>query len=95
MTALGAQVPKFVAPNGGMTQLEFEIAATSQHADTFTFDMSKYGGSVLRGILGFEPTSAGVVITQAPTTTVSGTTATVTIGGSNDSIARTFIVWIA
>src|SRR3990167_722989 len=72
-----------------------ELPATVDNADTFTLDMGKYGCSRLTAILGQEHSTDGqVVITQAPTTTVSAGTVTVTVGGSNANLVRSFVLWM-
>ena len=72
-----------------------ELPATADNADTFTLDMGKYGCSRLSAILGQEHSTDGqVVITQAPTTTVSSGTVTVTVGGSNGNLVRVFVLWM-
>ena len=98
MAALG----DVLALSGARTNLEHEyrvvvveLPATVDNADTFTLDMGKYGCSRLTAILGQEHSTDGqVVITQAPTTTVSAGTVTVTVGGSNANSTRSFVLWM-
>ena len=72
-----------------------ELPATVDNADTFTLDMGKYGCSRLTAIFGNEHSTDGsVVITQAPTTSVSSGTVTVTVGGSNANLVRSFVLWM-
>ena len=69
-------------------------AATADDGDTVAVDLSTYGCSTFVGILGqTHSTTGSVVITEAPTTSVSGTTLTITVGGSTDNKARAWIVF--
>ena len=72
-----------------------ELPATVDNADTFTLDMGVYGCTRLSAIFGNEHSTDGqVVITQAPTTTVSSGTVTVTVGGSNANLTRVYVMWM-
>ncbi len=95
MTALGAvSTDTEVVPNAGVKVIQVVTPATVDDGDTITVDLSKFGCTNIHGIMGFEETTAGeVVITQAPTTTVSSSTLTITIGGSADNLVRTFILY--
>lgn len=70
-----------------------ETAATVDDTDTVAVDVSLYGMSVVDYVKGFtHTTDNNVVIVEAPTTAVSGTTLTITVGGSTDNKKRVFIV---
>lgn len=67
--------------------------ATADDGDTIAVDLSLYGMSTFKSIIGWtHSTDYNVIITEAPTTTVSGTTVTITIGGSTDNKLRAFLV---
>ena len=67
-----------------------ELPDTVDDTDTFAIDLSLYGGSVFLGHLGWIQTTANsVIVAETNTTAVSGTTLTVTIGGSTDNKQRT------
>ena len=69
--------------------LYVQTAATADDTDTFTVDLSVFGGTTLLAVDGFIQTTAGsVIVAEADTTSVSGTTVTVTIGGSTDDKVR-------
>ena len=72
--------------NDGIRKIWVELPATTDTGDTTTVDLSDYGCTELKGILGFIETTAGeVVVQEQPTTTLSGTTLTITVGGSTVS----------
>jgi len=96
MTALGeVGTTTEVAPNLGVKVLQLVTAATVDTADTITVDLSKYGCTNIHGILGFAENTAGsIVATEAPTTAVSSSTLTITVGGStNSDTVRTYIIY--
>jgi len=95
MTALGeVGTIKEITPNLGVKVIQIVTAATVVSADTFTVDLSAYGCTNIHGILGFVETTAGsVVATEAPTTAVSSSTLTVTVGGSAVTAVRTYIIY--
>ena len=95
MAALGdVATTTEIAPNAGVKVLKAKVDATADDGDTFTVDLSAYGCTNIDGIIGFtESTTGSIVITEAPTTAVSSSTLTVTIGGSTDNKARTFIIY--
>lgn len=85
---------KRVSPGSEVVEIVIYTANTVDDTDTIAIDLANYGGSTFLAILGNEHTTDGsVVVTAAPTTAVSGTTLTITVGGSNDNNPRTFIVW--
>lgn len=83
-----------ISPNLGMKMLAVTAPATTDDGDTIAVDLSSYGCSTFLAILGqTHSTTGSIVITEAPTTAVSGTTLTITVGGSTDNKARAFIVF--
>lgn len=95
MTAFaGVESAVEILPALGTKIIKYKLDATADDGDTFTVDLSTYGCKNIDGILGFTETTTGsVVTTEAPTTAVSSGTLTVTVGGSTDNKARTFIIF--
>ncbi len=95
MTALGdVTTNKEIAPNLGVKMIQAVTDATVDDGDTITVDLDKFGCTNIHGILGFEETTTGqVVVTAEPTTAVSASVLTITVGGSNDNNVRTFIIF--
>jgi hypothetical protein len=95
MTALGDVATQKVAiPALGITLISAVTAATVDDGDTFTVDLSDYGCTNIHGIIGFqEGTTGSVITTEAPTTSVSSSTLTVTVGGGDDNKVRSFLIW--
>ncbi len=83
---------------GGMAGkcIKVDTANTVDTGDTFTVTLSTYGCSVFQGILGNVHTTEGsVVVTEAPTTSVTTGVLTVTVGGSAASDQkRSYIIWM-
>uniref|UniRef100_A0A6M3LA95 Uncharacterized protein n=1 Tax=viral metagenome TaxID=1070528 RepID=A0A6M3LA95_9ZZZZ len=74
---------------GKLLQVYFTEASGVDDTDYFSIDMASYGGRLLKGVLGFiHTTEHSIVAAEQPTTAVSTTTVTVTIGGSTDNKAR-------
>jgi len=93
--ALSGAYVNEVAPVSEYKCVIVELPSTTDNADTFTLDMGEYGCSRLSAIFGNEHSTDGsVVITQAPTTSVSSGTVTVTVGGSNGNLTRTYVLWM-
>jgi hypothetical protein len=68
-----------------------ETVATVDDGDTLTVDLSKYGYSGLSAVFGFiHSTTNSVLVQEQPTTAVSASVATVTVGGSTDNKKRTY-----
>jgi len=95
MTAFaGTETSKEIAPNLGTKIIKYKLDATADDTDTFTVTLGDHGCTNIDGIIGFtESTTGSVVITEAPTTSVTAGTLTVTVGGSTDNKARTFIIF--
>ena len=94
MASVTGSTIKEVAPALGVKMLHVRTPATADDGDTVEVDLSAYGCTNISGILGFtESTTGSIVITEAPTTAVSSSTLTITIGGSTDNKVRTFVIW--
>jgi len=74
--------------------LRIETAATADDGDTIVVTLASYGMKTIEGILGFtHSTTDSVVITEAPTTSVSSGVLTITVGGSTDNKKRVILVF--
>lgn len=95
MTALGAVgTRKSALPHLGETVITLVTDATVDDADTITVDLSVYGCTNIHGILGFiETTTGSVVVQEQPTTAVSSSTLTITVGGSTDNKVRYYRIF--
>lgn len=83
-----------IAPNFGAKMIMVETAATADDGDTMTVTLANYGITTFLGILGqTHSTTGSVVITEAPTTSVTSGVLTITVGGSTDDKKRVFIIW--
>lgn len=77
----------------GTKEIVVECPATADDTDTFTVDLSVYGITTLKYVKGWDHTTAfSVLVLTAPTTSVTGSTLTVTIGGATDNLKRTFLI---
>lgn len=66
-----------------------ETENTVDATDTFTFDLATVGGTTLLGVLGCKHTTDNsVVVSENPTTSVSGTTITFTVPAGTDNDKR-------
>lgn len=73
--------------------INIEVVATADDGDTLTVDLSEYGYSGINGVYGFIHTTTGsVVAAEAPTTSVTSSVLTLTIGGATDNKARFYQV---
>jgi hypothetical protein len=83
------------APVGGFKTLIVSTVTTADSADTLDVDISKYGGGSVCGVIGFTHTTVNsVVIQEQPTTTMSGSVLTITIGGASNNQARHFMLFL-
>jgi len=74
--------------------LKIETVATADDTDTIILTLADYGISTIESILGFtHSTTDSIVITQAPTTSVTSGVLTITVGGSTDDKKRVFLVF--
>ena len=83
-----------VAPNLGVKMIQCLFADTVVGGtDNATVDLGDFGCTNLHGILVFDETTTGsIVVTQAPTTTVSSGVVTITFTGSDTGV-KTAIIW--
>jgi len=81
-------------PNSGITLIEVVTPATVVGGtDTFTVDLSKYGCTNIKGVLGFDETTTGSIVVQNTcTTAVSSSTLTVTTVTANTCI-HSYYIW--
>lgn len=83
-----------ITPNSGVKMIQSVLDATVDDGDSFTVDLTKFGCTNIHGIQGFQESTTGqVIITEAPTTSVSNGTLKVTVGGGDDNKVRSFIIW--
>jgi len=82
-------------PALGRKMIMVETPTTADTGNTIVITLADYGISTFLGILGFaHSTENSVVITEAPTTSVTTGTLTITIGGSlNTDDKRVYIIW--
>lgn len=100
MTALTEGTDYFVfqgLPNTGIKTLIVSTVSSADTDDTLTVDLSTYGATAMLGIIGFTHTTLNsVVVQEQPTTAISGTTLTVTIGGTAATDqARHYMIFLA
>ena len=70
--------------NGSKKVIWIETAATADSDDTIAFALSTYGAKTIEGITGYvHTTEDSIIIAEAPTTSVTTGTLTVTLGGSS------------
>ena len=90
-----------ISPNAGVKVIQCVFPDTLGTAgagviggtDNATVDLNDFGCTKLHGILCFdESTTGSIVVTQAPTTTVSAGVVTITFTGSATG-AKTVIIW--
>ena len=75
-----------ITPNSGVKMIQPGLDATVDDGDSFTVDLTKSGCTNIQGIQGFpECTTAQVITTEAPTTSVSNGTLKLTVGRGSDS----------
>ena len=68
--------------------------AEADDGDTVTLNLKNYGCSKIMGIVGYQLTTEGsVVAEEAPTTDVTNGVLEITIGGSDDDLKRSFLIW--
>ena len=94
MAAVTGTVTEQIPALGGAKTLMVTTDATADDGDTIAITLADYGLVAIEGILGFtHSTTDSIVITEAPTTAVSGGVLTITVGGSTDNKKRVFIVY--
>ena len=99
MTAITEGTDYFITqalPNVGMKTILVSTVTSADDADTIAIDIAKYGGASVMGVIGFVHTTVNsVVIQEQPTTTMSGSTLTITIGGSAAAdLARHYLIYL-
>ena len=68
--------------------------STTDTGATLEFDLKAYGFSKLLGIRGIQHNTAyKALVVEAPTTSVSGSTVTITVGGTILTAKRTYLVF--
>jgi hypothetical protein len=100
MTAITEDTDFFVSsgyPNVGFKTLVVSTVSTVDSGDTLDVDISDYGAGAMMGIIGFiHSTQNSIVIQEQPTTTMSGMTLTITVGGVGaDNQARHYVLFLA
>lgn len=85
MTAIAAGDLTFKdATHGdGQKEIWIETATSADTGNTIAVTLSEYGIKTVLGVLGWTHTTAdSVIVTEAPTTSVSAGVLTITVGGS-------------
>lgn len=79
------------ASTDGATTLAIYTVATVDDGDTLTVTLTDYGINNLLGVDGYiHTTTDSVVVAEAPETSVTTGTLTITVGGSTDNKKRAF-----
>ena len=84
-----------VAPNAGMKIIMVQTRNTVDAADTIAVNLANYGmaGSGFIAILGWKHTTDNsVVVTEAPTTSVTTDTLTITVPSGTDNDLRVYMI---
>lgn len=91
----GGWLAKRTSPGNEIVKIVLYTANTADSDDTIAIDLADYGASTFLAIFGCEHGTEGSIVgTEAPTTTLSGTTLTIAIAGSsNDDDPRCYIIW--
>jgi len=100
MTAITEGTDYFVGqgfPNEGFKTLVVSTVSTVDTGDTLEVDLTDYGAGAMMGVIGFvHTTQNSVIVQEQPTTTMSGLTLTITVGGTGaDNLARHFLIFLA
>ena len=72
-------------------ELLVETADTVDNADTIAVDLRNYGGTRMLYVKGWKHTVDAIAL-EAPTTTVSTSIITITVGGSTANLRRSFLI---
>lgn len=72
-------------------ELLVEVSDTVDNGDTIAIDVGQYGMTTVKMVKGFKHTVDAIAL-EAPTTTVSGTTLTITVGGATANLKRSFLI---
>ena len=85
---------KVLSPHFGITLITLVTAATVDDGDTVDVNLADYGCTNIHGVIGFDESTTGSVVVQTqPTTSVSSSVLTLTVGGSSDDRVRSFLIW--
>ena len=91
--SLSGATVREVSPVSEVKSIHVRLPATVDSSDTFTLDLTKYGCTLLSGIIGWRHTTTGqVVVTDAPTTAVAAGILTVTLDASAADQVRTYLI---
>jgi hypothetical protein len=85
-----------LVPNGGLKVISVQTRNTVDASDTIAIVLEDYGidKNGFLAIIGFKHTTDGsVVVTEAPTTSVTTGTLTITVGVGTDNDTRVFIIY--
>jgi phosphosulfolactate synthase (CoM biosynthesis protein A) len=86
---------KSTQPSFGMKKLLVSTINTVDSSDTLTVDLAKYGWGSMCGIIGWTHTTENsVAIQEQPTTTMSGSTLTITVGGASNDQVRHYLIFL-
>jgi hypothetical protein len=74
--------------------VKITTAATVDDGDTILMTLADYGMAAIDAILGFtHSTTDSIIISEAPTTSVTTGVLTITVGGSTDDKKRVFLIF--
>ncbi len=80
-------------PSVAVKQVLVHTPATAVSGYTLAVDLTKYGITKVWAVRGINHTTANsVFVLEAPTTAVSGTTLTITVGGSASTKKRSYLI---
>ena len=78
---------------GDVGYIKVVTDATVDDGDTIAVDLSDYGATGIDFVLGFiHTTTDSVLVAEQPTTSVTSSVLTITVGGSTDNKKRTYLV---
>ena len=90
---LSSTITVYKRVNGPWVELLIQTPTTAVTDDTMDIDLVDLGIKTFEGIFGVVQTTAGSVIaTEAPTTSVTTGTLTITVGGTAVTDRRTYII---
>lgn len=82
-------------PLQGFKTAVISTVTTADSGDTIAVSLDNIGGGSVCGVIGFTHTTVNsVVVQEQPTTTMSGRTLTITIGGAANNQARHFLLFL-
>jgi hypothetical protein len=74
--------------------LKITTAVTADDGDTILVTLADYGFAAIDGISGYtHSTTDSIIISEAPTTSVTTGVLTITVGGSTDDKKRVFLIF--